>query len=123
MSVRTVASSIAPLSMEAQTYQKNANKLAMVHTQGDNPGAYTPANTLPGDAATRKETHNSKSKSPPAHKVVLASRITPPAHMVALAQGYTPAGSQSRTARIGQGHPPGSLTRPTHSPCGPYPPH
>ena len=35
--------------MEAQTYQKNANKLAMVHTQGDNPGAYTPANsnTLP----------------------------------------------------------------------------
>ena len=77
MSVRTVASSIAPLSMEAQTYQKNANKLAMVHTQGDNPGAYTPANTLPGDAATRKETHNSKSKSPPAHKVVLASADHP----------------------------------------------
>ena len=44
MSVRTVAS-IAPLSMEAQTYQKGANKLATVHTQGDNPGAYTPANT------------------------------------------------------------------------------
>ena len=34
MSVRTVAS-IAPLSMEAQTYQKGANKLATVHTQGD----------------------------------------------------------------------------------------
>ena len=119
----TVAS-IAPLSMKKpKLTKKNANKLA-TYTQGDNPGAhsYTPANTLPGDAATRKETHNSKSKSPPAHKVVLASVITPPAHMVALAQGYTPPGSHSHTARVGQGHPPGSLTRPTHSPCGPYPP-